>query len=242
MPPRWPQAASSISTVMRTLLLGTSTKLAALEGHAIHQLQPTVVEEDSDAFFEINFTDYEFIIDLNLDDDFDRMEQYAELSGVLVLGSALKKTLREMLFLTGSSRPTAQLFGLNAWVGFIDQPSWEVSALVPAQAANLTEVLARVGIGTHFVEDHVGLVAPRVLAMILNEAHFMLQEGLATEADIDIAMKAGVNYPYGPFEWTERIGIRDLYELLAALREELGDDTYKISALLQRRYYESFYA
>ena len=227
---------------MRTLLIGSATKLAALEGHPLHRLEPVVVEEDSDAFFEVNFTDFEFLIDLNLDDNFDRMEQYAELAGVIVLGSALKKTLREMLFLVGSRQPTAHLFGLNAWVGFIDQPTWEVSALDPSQAAILTEALARAGIGTHFVEDHVGLVAPRVLAMILNEAHFMLQEGLATETDIDIAMKAGVNYPFGPFEWTQRIGIRDLYELLTALRDELGDETYKISALLQRRYYESFYA
>lgn len=227
---------------MRTLLIGTQNKLDALAGHPIHGLQPTVVEEMSEEFFAIEFEDYQFIIDLNLDDNFDRMEIYAELDGAVVLGSAVKKTLREMLFLGGSGKPLSSLFGLNSWVGFIDKPLWEASYLSHADAAILTEKLGQAGVGIRFVEDHIGMAAPRVLAMILNEAHMMLQEGLATEADIDAAMKAGVNYPYGPFEWTAKIGVRDVYELLVALREEFGNDTYKISAILQRRYYESVYA
>jgi len=224
---------------MRTLLIGSENKLKALTGHAIHSLEPQVVDELSDESFSLEYEEYGLIIDLNLDDNFDRMEYYAGLKDCVVLGSAVKKTLREMLFLSGMEAK-AFLFGLNAWVGLMDKPIWEVSALKPEQADKLTGVLAATGIGTQFVEDHIGMVTPRVLAMILNEAHYMLQEGSATEADIDAAMLSGVNYPHGPFAWTDQIGIQDVYELLTALREEFGNDTYRISAILQRRYYDSW--
>src|SRR5690606_25237364 len=53
------------------------------------------------------------------------------------------------------------------------------------------------GYGVELVEDRVGLVQMRILAMLINEAAFAVMEGVATPEDIDSAMKLGVNYPKG---------------------------------------------
>ena len=70
------------------------------------------------------------------------------------------------------------------------------------------------------VDDRVGMVTPRIIFMIINEAYFTVQEGTAGKADIDQGMKLGTNYPYGPFEWSDRIGLQHVYELLEAVYED----------------------
>ncbi len=74
---------------------------------------------------------------------------------------------------------------------------------------------------------------PRVISMIINEAYFSLEENLATKTDIDLAMKNGVSYPLGPFEWGEKIGLSLIIDLLRELREVTGEDRYKISHQLK---------
>ncbi|WPU66294.1 3-hydroxyacyl-CoA dehydrogenase family protein [Peredibacter starrii] len=70
-----------------------------------------------------------------------------------------------------------------------------------------------------------GFVFPRTIVQIINEAHFALADGVATKEDIDRAMKFGVNYPKGPFEWAEG---RELYvkTLLDELFKKTGDKRY----------------
>ncbi|MEX0602820.1 MAG: 3-hydroxyacyl-CoA dehydrogenase family protein, partial [Bacteroidota bacterium] len=84
------------------------------------------------------------------------------------------------------------------------------------------------------VQDRVGLVFPRILCQIINEATFALQDDVATPKDIDTAMKLGANYPFGPIEWADRIGFRQVHAVLAALREDLQEDRYRISPLLNQ--------
>ncbi len=55
--------------------------------------------------------------------------------------------------------------------------------------------------------------------MIINEAYFALEADISSKQDIDIAMKLGTNYPHGPFEWCEKIGIKVVYNLLVNLSE-----------------------
>jgi 3-hydroxybutyryl-CoA dehydrogenase len=66
----------------------------------------------------------------------------------------------------------------------------------------------------------------RVLGGIMNEAMWANTEGVATERDIDTAMKMGTNYLHGPFEWIEKIGIDKVQCLLAALNETVSDDRF----------------
>ncbi|MDQ3291297.1 MAG: 3-hydroxyacyl-CoA dehydrogenase family protein [Bacteroidota bacterium] len=128
------------------------------------------------------------------------------------------------------------LFGFNGLPGFLNRPVLEVSCLYPESISKLQEVCAYLSTEYLVVADRVGMVTPRVIAMIINEACFTLQENTARIADIEISMKLGTNYPYGPFEWANRIGIRHIYELLVALYEDTKDERYKICPLLKTKY------
>lgn len=76
-----------------------------------------------------------------------------------------------------------------------------------------------------------GFIFPRTIVQIINEAHFALEEEVASREDINRAMKFGVNYPKGPFEWSEG---RELYVkiLLQELLKKTGDKRYIPSQLL----------
>ncbi len=76
-----------------------------------------------------------------------------------------------------------------------------------------------------------GFIFPRTIAQIINEAHFALEEQVASPQDIDRAMKYGVNYPKGPFEWSRG---RELFvrTLLGELYEKTKDKRYLASKLL----------
>ena len=88
------------------------------------------------------------------------------------------------------------------------------------------------------VEDNeIGLsedVSLRVISCIVNEAFLALSEGVATDEDIDRAMKLGANYPKGPFEWVEEIGARSIVETLDSLRASNGDAYLAAPALRER--------
>ncbi len=78
----------------------------------------------------------------------------------------------------------------------------------------------------------LGFTVPRILAMVVNEAFFALEEGIATAADIDTAMRYGVNYPGGPFGWAK--GRESIYaELLEALLVKSGDARYSAATSLR---------
>jgi 3-hydroxybutyryl-CoA dehydrogenase len=94
------------------------------------------------------------------------------------------------------------------------------------------------------VPDRVGLVFPRILAMIINEAAQVYDEMIASREDIDTAMKLGTNYPFGPLEWADKIGVELIYNILTALNRDFGDDRYRAHPSLKemvnmhKRFYE----
>jgi hypothetical protein len=77
-----------------------------------------------------------------------------------------------------------------------------------------------------------GFVFPRTIVQIINEAYFALEEGVAKKEDINRAMKFGVNYPKGPFEWSEGKEIYVL-TLLQELFQKTQDKRYIPSKLLK---------
>lgn len=77
------------------------------------------------------------------------------------------------------------------------------------------------------VPDRAGLVFPRILSMIINEAVQVYSENIASRDDIDTAMKLGTNYPFGPLEWADKLGIDLVYNILTALQNEYGEDRYR---------------
>ena len=122
---------------------------------------------------------------------------------------------------------------LNGWPGFLQRQTWEIASNNKMTAAKVFESL---GWNFVFVKDEPGLVAARVICMIINEAFFALQEEVSTIDEIDLAMKLGTNYPYGPFEWQNKIGLQNIYHLLKSL--SVKDKRYFASPLLEKKYFD----
>jgi len=76
-------------------------------------------------------------------------------------------------------------------------------------------------------------ILARVVVTIINEAALLLDEGAATAADIDTAMKTGTNYPQGPLEWAEKVGRRTCRFLLDRLNEQVADGRFAAAAWLR---------
>jgi len=87
---------------------------------------------------------------------------------------------------------------------------------------------------TAIVEDRVGLVLPRILCQIINEAMFAIQQDVASPKDIDTAMKLGTSYPAGPIEWGEKMGFNQVFAVLTALQSDLGEERYRVCPLLKQ--------
>lgn len=84
------------------------------------------------------------------------------------------------------------------------------------------------------VGDNAGLVLARIVSLIINEAAWALQEGVATASDIDTAVRLGANYPHGPLEWADLIGTDLVYGIIKGMQDELGEDRYRPAPLLRK--------
>lgn len=79
--------------------------------------------------------------------------------------------------------------------------------------------------------DRPGFVVNRILVPMINEAIFLLQEGVKPE-DIDTAMKLGTNHPMGPLTLADFVGLDTLLYILNILHKEFGEDKYRACPLL----------
>lgn len=191
---------------------------------------------------KIDFAIYDAIFDLNLDDTPENLEIYAHLKDMPVIASAVKMQLAEMVYSQGNEI-NCKLAGINALPTFVNRSKTEISVYKNEDKVLFEKLCYDLSLDTEWVDDRVGMVTPRLIFMIINEACYTLQEGTASAKDIDESMKLGVNYPYGPFEWCDRIGVREVYETLEAIYKDTHDERYKICPLLKTKYLrgEKFY-
>jgi 3-hydroxybutyryl-CoA dehydrogenase len=84
------------------------------------------------------------------------------------------------------------------------------------------------------VADGPGLVRARVVCALVNEAATALAEGVASARDIDVAMRLGTNYPYGPLAWGDLIGLDVVLGVMRGLHAEFGEERYRPCPLLAR--------
>lgn len=97
--------------------------------------------------------------------------------------------------------------------------------------AATAEVGRRMGKDVVVIKESPGFITSRINAMIGNEAFYMLQEGVASAADIDKAIKLGLNHPMGPFEMVDLVGLDTRLHVLEYLHRTLGEK-YRPSPLL----------
>jgi 3-hydroxybutyryl-CoA dehydrogenase len=93
------------------------------------------------------------------------------------------------------------------------------------------EVGKRMGKEVVVIKESPGFITSRINAMIGNEAFYMLQEGIASAADIDKALKLGLNHPMGPFELVDLVGLDTRLSILEYLHKMLGEK-YRPAPLL----------
>jgi 3-hydroxybutyryl-CoA dehydrogenase len=84
------------------------------------------------------------------------------------------------------------------------------------------------------VNEGPGFVVNRILVPMLNEACFVLEEGLATKEDIDKGMRLGCNHPMGPLTLADFVGLDTLLHILDVFFEETQDSKYRASRLLRK--------
>lgn len=181
--------------------------------------------------------DFDAIAELNFDEMSDAGPLYAGYDGWFFVCS-VKMSLQQMLTQRQGKLPK-KLVGINALPSFIGRKSLEFTVSDQNLKSDAEALISSWGLKPEFVEDRVGMVTPRLVFMIINEAFYTLQEGTATAADIDTGMKLGTNYPMGPFEWCEKAGIANVYETLEALWNDTHDERYKICPLLKTRYLQN---
>jgi 3-hydroxybutyryl-CoA dehydrogenase len=139
-------------------------------------------------------------------------------------------------------RPASQL---GADVAVFDLPLTDDSGSVLAwsHAAAASEQwiddapqwLAVCGFQPQRIADMPGLVVARTIAMLINEAADAVQQGVCSVADADAAMKLGVNYPAGPFEWLAHWDANAVIELLDRMDSYYRGERYRVSPWLRHQ-------
>lgn len=84
------------------------------------------------------------------------------------------------------------------------------------------------------VNDAPGFVVNRILIPMLNEACYVLQEGIATPEGIDQAMNLGANHPMGPLALADLIGLDTCLAIMEVLHRDMGEDKYRPCPLLRK--------
>jgi 3-hydroxybutyryl-CoA dehydrogenase len=196
-----------------------------------HKYTFETVRQEAEKHFASNDLIFDFIIDeYPLD-----IALYKDKTNSTVFVNSAKISLAELSHFVEHSIK-AHIFGFNGLPTFLNRKFLEISLLIPAHEIRLKEICEQLQTEYLLVDDRIGMVTPRIVCMIINEAYHAVQEGTASREDVDKAMKLGTNYPYGPFEWCGRIGIRHVYELLEALYEDTHDERYKICPLMKKEY------
>lgn len=191
---------------------------------ANEQQQAEILSKDTDPGASIIFTDsFGSLFDHKTADAYFILSENVsakEMNSITtgpVFVNAVITSLKEMEAPPNISR-------INAWPAFLQRDTWEVATQNEQEVKNIFDALNWKYL---FTRDEPGLIAARIIAMIINEAFFTLDDNVSSKKEIDIAMKLGTNYPLGPFEWAEKTGLKNIYDLL--MRLSVNDERYLVA-------------
>lgn len=179
-------------------------------------------------------SDFDIFIDLSFDSNPGNLKDYAGNTSTIFLLSACTMTPEQAFHEQGLTYAGEKIFGINAIPGFLERQICEISDPFDTGTAALQQASPQLPWTAYeWVKSRVGMVTPRIVFMIINEAYYTMQEGTASAPDIDQAMKLGTAYPYGPFEWENLCGTDNVYQTIQALYEDTGEERYKICPALK---------
>jgi 3-hydroxybutyryl-CoA dehydrogenase len=206
---------------MKIVVLGNENEVAELTsgytGDSITLIRTNTAEEfilhpDVDAYFDLAF-----------ENTVERTALLTQLLPKVVFINSVVESIAE---------PGSSFIRINGWSGFMKRTLIEASCSNESLKADAEKIAIALNKTIDWVADIPGFVSARVVSMIINEAYFALQENVSTKEEIDIAMKLGTNYPYGPFEWSEKIGLKNIYSLLNELSK--ANSRYQPATLLEK--------
>jgi len=98
-------------------------------------------------------------------------------------------------------------------------------------ARHFARVLGKVPIE---VFESPGFVTTRIVLALVNEAMYVVMEGVASAAEVDLAMKLGYEFRMGPLEWADRVGLHKILNWLQHMFDETGDPKFRPCPLLRK--------
>jgi 3-hydroxybutyryl-CoA dehydrogenase len=165
----------------------------------------------ADAYFDLLFVN-----------DPERITRLTNLLPKTVFINSITKTCKQI---------NAPFVRINAWNTMLSRDIIELALDSEEMNHRITGLFELLRWKYRIVPDTPGMITPRIISMIINEAWFTLHEGISTKEEIDTAMKLGTNYPFGPFEWADKIGLHHIKELLAELA--VSEPRYTIAPALK---------
>lgn len=184
-------------------------------GDSQHYFQSTLISKD------VVSNDLDVVFDFNTEWSQPTASVFLDVSAPVFLNTVFSTLSESKVIAKGP------LFGFCGLPTFFNRNRLEVVILNESQKKDLEELAKFLDFELTVVKDEVGMVTPRIVAMIINEAYEAFQQRVASREDIDLSMKLGTNYPLGPFEWADKIGLDNLNKLLDALAHSTGDTRYR---------------
>ncbi|HEY8898085.1 MAG TPA: 3-hydroxyacyl-CoA dehydrogenase family protein [Niastella sp.] len=175
----------------------------------------------ADSVRSLTIADADVYVDLLFEPDVERTQHLKRLLPKPVIVNSVSYTTKKI---------GADFIRINAWPGMLQRSVIEVALPSTVNEAIVKDIFEQMQWSYVIAPDIAGMITARVLATIINEAYYTLGAQVSTREEIDIAMKLGTGYPYGLFEWSEKIGLKRIYELLVELSKV--DERYMPAPLL----------
>jgi 3-hydroxybutyryl-CoA dehydrogenase len=111
----------------------------------------------------------------------------------------------------------------------------QTASTSPAMRAAAHALLSRDGVGVTVIQDSVGFVAQRVMAMVINLAGEIVQQKITSIQDLDEGVRLGLGYPFGPLAWGDELGASRILNILRRMSDLTADPRYRPGLWLRRR-------
>jgi|SRR5258706_2868030 len=167
-------------------------------------------------------TEADACIDLLFDGSAERIYELRRLKPAIIIVNSVVSPLRKY---------GADVVRINGWNTFLKNEIIEAAG-DDSLKRKAEIVFSTITKKVEWVPDVAGFISARIVASIINEAYFALEENVSSREAIDAAMKLGTNYPFGPFEWGQKIGLQNIYALLKNL--SAAEKRYEPALLLTK--------